>query len=144
MDAGALQTVFPFRESERNNPDALLAALNRIDNPVMLIRFRPSDSVNIIKRAGQETYNYGDYYAYTKICSHLGCPTSLFEQQTNRILCPCHQSQFNALEYCKPIFGPAARALAQLPIAVDEKTGYFYAVHDFREPIGPGYWERGA
>lgn len=144
MDAGAMQTVFPFRESERNNPEALQAALTRIDNPVMLLRFRPADAANIIKRAGQEDYNYGDYYAYTKICSHLGCPTSLYEQQTNRILCPCHQSQFNALEYCKPIFGPAARALAQLPIAVDEQTGYFYAVHDFREPIGPGYWERGA
>lgn len=144
MDAGAMQTVFPFRESERNDPEALQAALTRIDNPVMLLRFRPADAANIIKRAGQEDYNYGDYYAYTKICSHLGCPTSLYEQQTNRILCPCHQSQFNALEYCKPIFGPAARALAQLPIAVDDKTGNFYAVHDFREPIGPGYWERGA
>ncbi|HEX9335477.1 MAG TPA: ubiquinol-cytochrome c reductase iron-sulfur subunit [Pseudonocardiaceae bacterium] len=144
MDAGAMQTVFPFRESERNDPEALQAALTRIDNPVMLLRFRPADAARIIKRVGQEDYNYGDYYAYTKICSHLGCPTSLYEQQTNRILCPCHQSQFNALEYCKPIFGPAARALAQLPIAVDEQTGYFYAVHDFKEPIGPGYWERGA
>ncbi|HVV20010.1 MAG TPA: ubiquinol-cytochrome c reductase iron-sulfur subunit [Pseudonocardiaceae bacterium] len=144
MDAGGLQTVFPFRESERNDPEALQAALQRIDNPVMLIRFRPSDAARVIKRAGQENYNYGDYYAFTKICSHLGCPVSLYEQQTNRFLCPCHQSQFNALEYCKPIFGPAARALAQLPIAVDEQTGYFYAVHDFIEPIGPGYWERGA
>jgi ubiquinol-cytochrome c reductase iron-sulfur subunit len=144
MDAGGLQTVFPFRESERGNPDALRAALQRIDNPTMLIRFRPQDAAKVIKRQGQETFNYGDYYAYTKICSHLGCPTSLYEQQTNRILCPCHQSQFNALEYCKPIFGPAARALAQLPIAVDEKTGFFYAVHDYIEPIGPGYWERGA
>jgi ubiquinol-cytochrome c reductase iron-sulfur subunit len=144
MDAGGLQTVFPFRESERSSPDALRAALQRIDNPVMLIRFRPADAVHVVKRAGQENFNYGDYYAYTKICSHLGCPVSLYEQQTNRFLCPCHQSQFNALEYCKPIFGPAARALAQLPIAVDEQTGYFYAVHDFIEPVGPGYWERGA
>jgi ubiquinol-cytochrome c reductase iron-sulfur subunit len=144
MDAGAMQTVFPFRESERNNPEALQAALVRIDNPTMLLRFRPQDAAQIIKRVGQEDFNYGDYYAYTKICSHLGCPTSLYEQQTNRILCPCHQSQFNALEYCRPIFGPAARALAQLPIKVDEQTGYLYAVHDYIEPIGPGYWERGA
>lgn len=144
QDAGSLQTVFPFRESERNNPDALLAALQRIDNPVMLIRLRPEDAARVIKRAGQENFNYGDYYAYTKICSHLGCPVSLYEQQTNRLLCPCHQSQFNTLEYCKPIFGPAARALAQLPITVDPETGYFIAVHDFIEPIGPGYWERGA
>lgn len=144
MDAGGMQTVFPFRESERNDPEALQAALVRIDNPVMLIRFRSADAAKVIKRQGQENFNYGDYYAYTKICSHLGCPTSLYEQQTNRILCPCHQSQFNALEYCKPIFGPAARALAQLPIKVDEQTGNLYAVHDFIEPIGPGYWERGA
>jgi len=144
MDAGAMQTVFPFRESERNDPDKLRAALQRIDNPVMLIRFRPDDAAHIIKRAGQENFNYGDYYAYTKICSHLGCPTSLYEQQTQRILCPCHQSQFNALEYCKPIFGPAARPLAQLPIGVDQATGYLYAKGDFIEPIGPGYWERGA
>ncbi len=144
MDAGGLQTVFPFREAERNDPDALRAALTRIDNPVMLIRFRPADATKVIKRQGQVDFNYGDYYAYTKICSHLGCPVSLYEQQTNRFLCPCHQSQFNALEYCKPIFGPAARALAQLPIKVDPETGYFYAVHDFIEPVGPGYWERGA
>jgi ubiquinol-cytochrome c reductase iron-sulfur subunit len=144
MDAGGLQTVFPFRESERNDPEALRSALTRIDNPVMLIRFRPADAAKVIKRQGQADFNFGDYYAYTKICSHLGCPVSLYEQQTNRFLCPCHQSQFNALEYCKPIFGPAARALAQLPLKVDSETGYFYAEHDFIEPVGPGYWERGA
>jgi len=144
MDAGGLQTVFPFRESERNSPEKLLAAMQRVDNPTMLIRFRPQDAANVIKRQGQETFNYGDYYAFSKICTHLGCPASLFEEQTNRVLCPCHQSQFDALEYCKPVFGPAARALPQLAIAVDEKTGYFYAVHDYIEPVGPGYWERGA
>lgn len=144
MDAGGLQTVFPFRESERGNEEKLRAALQRIDNPVMLIRLRPEDAARVIKRKGQENFNYGDYYAYTKICSHLGCPVSLFEEQTNRLLCPCHQSQFDVLDYCKPIFGPAARALAQLPLAVDETTGKFYAVHDFIEPVGPGYWERGA
>ncbi|WP_031467674.1 ubiquinol-cytochrome c reductase iron-sulfur subunit [Sciscionella sediminilitoris] len=116
--------------------------LHRVDTPVMLIRLRSSDARKVIKRKGQENFNYGDFYAYTKICSHLGCPTSLYEQQTNRILCPCHQSQFNALEYAKPIFGPAARALAQLPIDVDPETGYLYAKGDFIEPVGPAYWER--
>ena len=61
----------------------------------MLIRLRP-DTPSVIKRTGQESFHYGDYYAYSKICTHLGCPTSLYEQQTNRILCPCHQSQFDA------------------------------------------------
>jgi ubiquinol-cytochrome c reductase iron-sulfur subunit len=142
LDSGAMETVFPFRESERKEPHALAAALHRPDNPVMLIRLRPEDASQVIKHKDQEDFNYGDYYAYTKICSHLGCPTSLFEQRTNRILCPCHQSQFNALEYAKPIFGPATRKLAQLPIEVDPETGYFYATSDFIEPVGPAFWER--
>ena len=142
MDAGAMMTVFPFRESERGDDEKLQAALTRSDNPVMLIRLRPEDAVKVIKHAGQEDYNFGDYYAYTKVCSHLGCPTSLYEQRTNRILCPCHQSQFDALEYAKPIFGPATRKLAQLPIAVDEQTGFFYAKGDFNEAVGPAFWER--
>ncbi|HEV2784054.1 MAG TPA: ubiquinol-cytochrome c reductase iron-sulfur subunit [Actinophytocola sp.] len=142
LDAGAMETVFPFRESERGDEHKLLLALQRADNPVMLIRLRPDDARRVIKHQGQEDFNYGDFYAYTKICSHLGCPTSLYEQRTNRILCPCHQSQFNALEYAKPIFGPATRKLAQLPIDVDPETGYFYAKRDFIEAIGPAFWER--
>lgn len=141
LAAGGIETVFPFRESERDDDDALSEALRRSDNPVMLIRLRPEQAAQVVKRKGQEDFNYGDYYAYTKICSHLGCPTSLYESQTGRILCPCHQSQFDALQYAKPIFGPASRSLAQLPLAVDDE-GYFYARHDFIEAVGPGFWER--
>jgi ubiquinol-cytochrome c reductase iron-sulfur subunit len=141
LDAGGMETVFPFRESERHDEAALSAAMVRSDNPVMLIRLRPADADKVVKRAGQEDYNFGDYYAYTKICSHVGCPTSLFEQRTNRILCPCHQSQFDALHYAKPIFGPATRPLAQLPITVDAE-GYLVARHDFIEAVGPAFWER--
>ncbi|GAA1981252.1 ubiquinol-cytochrome c reductase iron-sulfur subunit [Amycolatopsis minnesotensis] len=141
LDAGGMETVFPFRESERHDEEALSAALHRSDNPVMLIRLRPADSARVVKRKGQEDFNFGDYYAYTKLCSHVGCPTSLYEQRTNRILCPCHQSQFDALHYGKPIFGPATRALAQLPITVDDK-GYLIARGDFIEAVGPAFWER--
>lgn len=141
LDAGAMETVFPYRESEEHDEHALSAAFKRVDNPVMLIRLRPTDAAKVVKRAGQEDYNFGDYYAYTKICSHVGCPTSLYEQRTNRILCPCHQSQFDALHYAKPIFGPATRPLAQLPITVDSE-GYLIARGDFNEAVGPAFWER--
>lgn len=141
LSSGAIETVFPFRESERDDEEALAKALRESDSPVMLIRLRPEQAAAVVERKGQEDFNYGDYYAYTKICSHLGCPTSLYETQTALILCPCHQSQFDAMEYARPIFGPATRALAQLPIAVDDE-GYFYARHDFIEPVGPAFWER--
>ncbi|MCW0213283.1 MAG: ubiquinol-cytochrome c reductase iron-sulfur subunit [Pseudonocardia sp.] len=139
MEPGSMETVFPFRESERGNEEALLHAQRASDAPVMLIRLRPGTPT--IKRAGQEDFNYGDFYAFSKVCSHLGCPTSLYEAQDNRILCPCHQSQFLATEYARPVFGPATRPLAQLPITVDSE-GYFVARSDFIEAIGPAFWER--
>ncbi|MGH3955691.1 ubiquinol-cytochrome c reductase iron-sulfur subunit [Mycobacteroides salmoniphilum] len=146
IDAGGMETVFPWRESDGDGTtveshEKLSHISMGVRNPVMIIRVRPSDMGKVIKRKGQESFNYGDLFAYTKICSHLGCPTSLFEQQTYRILCPCHQSQFDALHFAKPIFGPAARALAQLPITVD-KDGYLVANGDFVEPVGPAFWER--
>lgn len=139
QDAGSMETVFPFRESDRGDEHKLAAALRASDTPVMLIRLRPGEQV--IERPGQENYHYGDYYAFSKICTHLGCPTSLYESQTQRILCPCHQSQFLATEYGRPVFGPATRSLPQLPITVDER-GYLVATGDFREPVGPAFWER--
>lgn len=141
LDAGAMETVFPFHAADRNNPEALSAVFMRSDAPVMLIRLRPEDAARVVKRKGQEDFNFGEYYAYTKVCSHVGCPTSLYEQRTNRILCPCHQSQFDALHYARPIFGPATRALAQLPITVNDE-GYLVARGDFIEPVGPAFWER--
>ncbi|ORB48091.1 menaquinol-cytochrome C reductase [Mycobacteroides saopaulense] len=146
IDAGGMETVFPWRESDGDGTtveshEKLSHIQMGVRNPVMIIRVRPVDMPKVIKRKGQESFNYGDLFAYTKICSHLGCPTSLFEQQTYRILCPCHQSQFDALHFAKPIFGPAARALAQLPITVD-KDGYLVANGDFVEPVGPAFWER--
>ncbi|WP_235948733.1 cytochrome bc1 complex Rieske iron-sulfur subunit [Nocardia terrae] len=141
LDAGAMETVFPWKESWRGDEHKTLESLRGIRNAVMLIRLRTKDAETAIKRKGQESFNYGDYFAYSKICTHLGCPTSLFEQQTNRILCPCHQSQFSAVEWGKPVFGPAARALPQLPITVNA-DGYLVAQHDFIEPLGPAYWER--
>ncbi|MFD7846309.1 ubiquinol-cytochrome c reductase iron-sulfur subunit [Nocardia sp. NPDC059764] len=141
LDGGAMETVFPWKESWRGDEHATLQSLRGIRNAVMLIRLRPHDAQTAIKRKGQESFNYGDYFAYSKICTHLGCPTSLFEQQTNRILCPCHQSQFSATEWGKPVFGPAARALPQLPITVNA-DGYLVAAGDFIEPLGPAFWER--
>jgi ubiquinol-cytochrome c reductase iron-sulfur subunit len=139
LQPGSMQTVYPFKESDRSDPEKLAETVRSGDSPVMLVRLR--SNVPVIKRAGQEDFNYGSLFAYSKICSHMGCPTSLYEDQTMRILCPCHQSQFQANEYARPIFGPAARPLAQLPITVDDQ-GYLYARSDFIEPVGPGFWER--
>jgi ubiquinol-cytochrome c reductase iron-sulfur subunit len=79
---------------------------------------------------------------YSKICTHVGCPAALYEQTTHHILCPCHQSTFDATRGAKVIFGPATRPLPQLPMTVDA-DGYLVARSDFTEPVGPSFWERG-
>jgi ubiquinol-cytochrome c reductase iron-sulfur subunit len=146
LDAGGMETVFPWRESDGDGTTVesheLLGEIAMgVRNPVMLIRIKPVDMPKVVKRKGQESFNFGEFFAFTKVCSHLGCPSSLYEQQTYRILCPCHQSQFDALHFARPIFGPAARALAQLPITIDQ-DGYLVANGDFIEPVGPAFWER--
>lgn len=131
LAVGSMMTVFPGVPGGAKAGDAA----------VMLFRLRPNDEVRI--REGQDGFEYGDYYAYSKICTHVGCPVSLYEDQTGRILCPCHQSQFDVHNGAKPVFGPATRPLPQLPITVDDE-GYFVAQRDFIEPVGPGFWESNA
>ncbi|MGJ9402016.1 cytochrome bc1 complex Rieske iron-sulfur subunit [Arthrobacter sp. KK5.5] len=87
-------------------------------------------------------WHYNGIVAYSKICTHVGCPVALYEQQTHHLLCPCHQSTFDLTQECKVIFGPAGHALPQLPITVDAE-GFLVAQSDFLEPVGPSYWERG-
>jgi ubiquinol-cytochrome c reductase iron-sulfur subunit len=106
---------------------------------VILVRMQPGDITPYPDRAN---WGVDGILCYSKICTHVGCPISLWEQQTHHLLCPCHQSTFDLADNGKVIFGPAARSLPQLPMGVDAE-GYLVALSDFREPVGPSYWERG-
>ncbi len=135
VSAGGQLTVFPAIPGGATNRYA--------DSPTLLIRLRQEDAQRA--RNNALSINKGaqwqDYIAYSKVCTHAGCPASLYEQQTNRLLCPCHQSQFDITNNARPIFGPATRRLPQLPITVDS-DGYFVATSDYKVPVGPGFWER--
>ena len=140
---GGMATVFPgVREAGFDGLNGVQSA----SSPTLLIRLRPGQTVKA--RKGQADYGWPkenpEYVAFSKICTHAGCPASLFEQQTTRLLCPCHQSQFEVLQDAKPVFGPATRSLPKLPLDVVVQDGvpYFFARSDYNEPIGPNYWER--
>ncbi len=105
---------------------------------VLLMRLLPEQ---LKEDEDKKSWSYDGIVAYSKVCTHVGCPVALYEQQTHHLLCPCHQSQFDVTEHAKVIFGPAARPLPQLPIAVDDE-GYLIAQSDFHEPVGPSFWER--
>lgn len=104
----------------------------------LLVRLDPKD---LHEPADRKDWSYHGIVAYSKICTHVGCPVALYEQQTHHLLCPCHQSTFDITDQAKVVFGPAKRPLPQLPITVDSE-GYLVAQSDFHEPIGPSYWER--
>ena len=95
-----------------------------------------------IQSQKQRDWGYQGIVAYSKICTHVGCPVGLYEQQTHHLLCPCHQSTFDVTQDCKVIFGPAKRPLPQLKITVDDE-GYLVSAQPFREAVGPSFWERG-
>jgi len=105
---------------------------------VLLLRLEP-ELLHASK--GRESWNYNGIVAYSKICTHAGCPVALYEHQTHHLLCPCHSSTFDVERECEVIFGPAKRPLAQLPISVDSE-GYLVAQSDFHQPVGPSFWER--
>jgi len=131
MLPGSLETVFPAVEGGNRQADAA----------TMLIRLRREQVDELRLPPGRESFVYQDFIAYSKVCTHAGCPVSLYEQETGRILCPCHQSQFIVTQGARPVFGPAARPLPQLPIELDDE-GYFVARSDYPEPVGPSFWNR--
>ncbi len=107
--------------------------------PVIVVRMEPDEIQDV---EGRENWTVDGIIAYSKICTHVGCPISLYERTTHHVLCPCHQSTFDLADGADVIFGPAARALPQLALAVDDE-GYLVAQSDFDEPVGPSFWERG-
>ncbi|MDX3533189.1 Rieske 2Fe-2S domain-containing protein [Streptomyces sp. MB09-01] len=105
---------------------------------LMIVRIQPDD----IKDKQELEWSHDGIVAYSKICTHVGCPISLYEQQTHHVLCPCHQSTFDLSDGARVIFGPAGHALPQLRIGVNDE-GFLEALGDFEEPVGPAFWERG-
>jgi ubiquinol-cytochrome c reductase iron-sulfur subunit len=87
-------------------------------------------------------WNIGGLVAFSKICTHAGCPAGLYNTETHQLVCPCHQSTFDVLEDCKPVFGPASRSLPQLALTTNG-DGHVVAQHGYLEPVGPGFWNRG-
>ena len=127
---GGMITVIP--EGYQDNDVALAKAAT------VIIRFAPGQ----LQPPTVMNWTVDNIVAYSKICTHVGCPAALYEQTTHHILCPCHQSTFDAARGAKVIFGPAARPLPQLPITTNAE-GYLVAQSDFHEPVGPSFWERG-
>jgi ubiquinol-cytochrome c reductase iron-sulfur subunit len=123
---GGLVTVFPE------------GAVGSADGQAVLVRVRPE---LLRPPVGRADWSPDGLIAFSKVCTHAGCPVGLYQARTHELFCPCHQSAFDVLDGARPTLGPAARALPQLPLKID-RDGFIVARGPFPEPIGPAYWNR--
>jgi ubiquinol-cytochrome c reductase iron-sulfur subunit len=122
---GGVETVFP--QGGVGLPEAA----------AMLIRIDPE----LLRVVGESGAAADGYVAFSKICTHAGCPVALYRHASHELYCPCHQSRFDVLRGAKNISGPAPRPLPQLALDVDAQ-GYLVARGDFGAPVGPDDWDR--
>ncbi|MEO6912721.1 MAG: Rieske (2Fe-2S) protein [Candidatus Baltobacteraceae bacterium] len=126
LAVGSVMTVFPD------------GYVGDASSQTLLLRLPPG---TIQVSPDRTTWSPQGYAAFSKVCTHNGCPVGLYLASKYQLLCPCHQSVFDVVAQAKPISGPAARALPQLPLQIAQ-DGYLQAQSDYREPIGPGFWQR--
>jgi ubiquinol-cytochrome c reductase iron-sulfur subunit len=122
---GGVLTVFPDGHTDA------------ADSQTVLLRVDPASFSPL---PGRENWSPEGHIAYSKICTHAGCPVGLYDAESHELFCPCHQSVFDVLDGARPTAGPATRALPQLPLELDD-DGYLRARGDFPEPVGPTWWD---
>ncbi|GAA1961976.1 Rieske 2Fe-2S domain-containing protein [Nocardioides panacihumi] len=131
------EALFPTAENGLPELSGAELQIAKSKAALVMLRMDPNDIVSPVTR----NWSVNGIVAYSKICTHVGCPISLNERTTHNLLCPCHQSTFDLADSGKVVFGPAGRHLPQLPLGVDDE-GYLIALSDFLEPVGPSFWER--
>lgn len=127
LPVGGVLVVFPEGHAGAADAQTMLIRLDR-------------DRV-VVRPPTREDWVVAGHIAYSRICTHAGCPVGEYQVEVHTLLCPCHQSAFEVLEAGRPTLGPADRALPQLPLGIDD-DGYLVAEGDFPEAVGPGWWSR--
>jgi ubiquinol-cytochrome c reductase iron-sulfur subunit len=133
LAVGGVMSVYPEGALQGTTEDTKVAV-----DQVVLIRVATAPFTTV---PGRGNWTPTGYVAYSKVCTHLGCPVGLYEHELELLVCPCHQSMFTVRKGAVPIFGPAPRPLPQLPLRIDAE-GYLVSQAGFDQAAGPGFWER--
>jgi ubiquinol-cytochrome c reductase iron-sulfur subunit len=114
-----------------------------LGSPIVLVKLRP-DELDL--PADRSDWDADGILAFSKICTHAGCTINLFRYPLYEptspgpaLVCPCHYSTFDVTTGGDRIFGPAGRALPQLPLDLDG-DGRLIAGGEFSGAIGPSWW----
>jgi ubiquinol-cytochrome c reductase iron-sulfur subunit len=113
-----------------------------IGSPVVVVRLPPAQLKLPPERAKWAPLGI---VAFSKVCTHAGCAIALYRKPTfaptqprPALVCPCHYSTFDPARGGEVIFGPAGRALPQLPLVVGG-DGVLRAGGNFSGQVGPSY-----
>jgi ubiquinol-cytochrome c reductase iron-sulfur subunit len=115
----------------------------QLASPVVVVRVRPDE---LELPSDRRNWAPRGLLAYSKICTHAGCAVSEYRYPLYdptapgpALVCPCHYSTFSVTNGGHRIFGPAGRALPQLPLEIDG-DGMLVAAGDFSGRVGPSWW----
>ena len=133
LEVGSVVTAFPEGQV---GPDKLM---NMANDAIMLVRVQED---HLRMPDARRDWAPRGFVAYSKVCTHAGCPVALYREGPQQLMCPCHQSTFDVLDGGTVLFGPAARALPQLPIRV-EADGTLLSGGTMSDFVGPDAWETG-
>jgi ubiquinol-cytochrome c reductase iron-sulfur subunit len=133
---GGIMTVYP--KSTVDPATGFITENGQAIDQTVLIRVSDQPFTTM---PGRETWTPDGYVAYSKLCTHLGCPVGLYEQALELLVCPCHQSMFNVRNGAVPQFGPAPRPLPQMHLGYDSE-GNLISMAPYDQAVGPGFWER--
>lgn len=98
-------------------------------NQVDLVRL-PAGSINEETKA----FSADGVVAYSAVCTHQGCPVSMWEDHAKTLFCSCHGSQFEPGAMADVVAGPAPRRLAILPLRIED--GIIVAAGEFEGTVG--------
>jgi ubiquinol-cytochrome c reductase iron-sulfur subunit len=135
---GGIMTVYPRNQMRIENGEVTFTDNGLATDQTVLIRVSDEPFTT---EPGRESWTPDGYVAYSKVCTHLGCPVGLYEQELELLVCPCHQSMFNVRNGAVPQFGPAPRPLPQMALGYNE-NGYLISTAPYDQPLGPGFFER--
>jgi len=102
---GPQQLAFPM------NPGTKVVRDGSLLNQVALIRLDPSQLTEDTRAEAA-----GGVVAYSAICTHEGCPISMWHKESKTLFCACHASRFDPADRARVVDGPAPRRLAMLPL----------------------------
>ena len=119
------------------------ASIDTIGAPLVVVRIPAGE---LALPPDRQAWAVDGIVAYSKVCTHAGCAVALYRkpkypplQPRPALVCPCHYSTFDPARAGKVLFGPAGRALPQLPLMKDRR-GALRAAGNFSGPVGPSWW----